>query len=113
MILPNRGEVWTTNLDPTLGHEQAGHRPCLIVSANKLNHSRAELVVVVPITTKDKRIPSHVKVPQGEGGLSEDSFIKCEEVRCISTQRLDRPLGKLNPQTIRQVEEWIRVILGL
>lgn len=113
IVLPQRGEVWRTNLDPTLGHEQSGKRPCLVVSDNKLNHSRAELVVVVPITTREKRIPSHVKVPAGEAGLSEDSYIKCEEVRCISTQRLDRPLGKITPETMQRVEEWIRVILGL
>lgn len=113
MLLPFRGQVWLVTLDPTKGHEQAGTRPCLVVSVNKFNQSRAELVVVVPITTRDKRIPSHVKVPMGEAGLSEDSFIKSEEVRCISRDRLIRSLGSATAETLAAVEERIRIILGL
>jgi len=113
ILLPFRGQVWLITLDPTKGHEQAGTRPCLVISVNKFNHSRAELVVIVPITTRDKRIPSHVKVPKGEAGLTEDSFIKSEEVRCISRIRLIKPLGTVEAETLAAVEERIRIILGL
>lgn len=113
IVLPFRGQIWIVTLDPTKGHEQAGTRPYLVVSVNKFNHSRAELVVVVPITTSDKRIPSHVRVPQGEAGLSEVSFIKCEEVRCISRDRLRDSLGSVAAETLAAVEERMRIILGL
>ncbi|HEX9895749.1 MAG TPA: type II toxin-antitoxin system PemK/MazF family toxin [Gemmatimonadales bacterium] len=112
-LIPFRGQVWLVNLDPTKGHEQGGTRPCLVVSANKFNHGRAELVVVVPITTRDKGILSHVKIPQGEGGLKDDSYIKCEEVRCISKSRLERPLNSVTPETMVAVEERIELILDL
>ncbi|OYV95604.1 MAG: growth inhibitor PemK, partial [Planctomycetia bacterium 21-64-5] len=49
---PVRGEVWTVNLDPVRGHEQAGTRPALIVSVNRFNHGPAGLVVVLPITSR-------------------------------------------------------------
>lgn len=70
MIKPSRGEVWTANFSPTIGREQAGLRPCLIVSADGLNHSRAEIVIVAPITSKAKNIPSHVEITAPEGGLT-------------------------------------------
>lgn len=113
MIVPSRGDVFTVTLDPTVGHEQAGTRPCLILSANKFNHGKAELVIVVPITTKDKRIPSHVPISKGEAGLEEDSYIKCEEVRCISKQRLKKRWGAASPATMSKVEMIVRVVLAL
>ncbi|NLJ36638.1 MAG: type II toxin-antitoxin system PemK/MazF family toxin, partial [candidate division WS1 bacterium] len=38
---PSRGDIWMLDLDPTRGHEQAGKRPGLIVSADPLNHGPA------------------------------------------------------------------------
>ena len=113
MIVPNRGDIWTAMLDPTKGHEQGGTRPCLILSVNKFNHGPADLVVVVPITSRYKKIASHVRVPAGEANLTEDSYIKCEEVRCISKQRLTTHWGPVAPGTMRTVEQLVKVILGL
>lgn len=113
IVLPFRGQVWWVNLDPTKGHVQAGTRPCVIVSVNKFNHGPAGLVSVVPLTTSDKRIPSHVKVRKGEGGLSEDSYIKCEEVRCIAKERLLNSVGEVSRETMGKVDERIKIILGL
>jgi len=50
--LINRGDIWLINLDPTIGHEQSGIRPALIISDDLLNQSLAELVIVLPITSK-------------------------------------------------------------
>lgn len=84
MIEPSRGEIWLVNLDPTRGREQAGSRPALIVSVDQFNHGAAQLVIVCPITSKDKKIPMHVKVFPPEANLETVSFIKCEDVRSIS-----------------------------
>ena len=46
--LPNRGEIWMADLNPTRGHEQAGARPVLITSTNTFNHGSANLVFVLP-----------------------------------------------------------------
>jgi mRNA interferase MazF len=113
MVLPSRGDVWTVMLDPTKGHEQGGTRPCLVLSVNKFNHGPADLTVVVPITSREKRIPSHVKVIKGEAGLTENSFVKCEEVRCVSKERLRDRWGVVQPPTMQAVETRVRVILGL
>ena len=45
--LPNRGEIWLADLNPTRGHEQAGARPVLIISTNAFNHGPAGLVFVI------------------------------------------------------------------
>ena len=47
------------NLDPTIGREQAGTRPALVFSIDKFNHGPAELVIVLPITSKNKNQHPH------------------------------------------------------
>lgn len=101
------------SLDPTTGREQAGKRPALVVSVNELNHSAAELVVVLPVTSRDKGIRSHVEVDEGEAGLSVKSFIKCEDIRSISVRRLERRLGAVSSPTLATVEDRLRILLGL
>ncbi len=110
---PRRGELWTVDLDPTVGHEQAGTRPALVVSVNALNRSAAELAVVLPLTRKAKGIRAHVELAKGEAGLAVRSFAKCEDLRSVSTRRLSRRLGNVSAQTMAEVEERLRFLLGL
>ena len=113
MIEPSRGEIWMVNLDPTQGREQAGSRPALIVSVNQFNHGSAELVIVCPVTSKDKRIPTHIKVSPPEANLNMISFIKCEDVRSISKQRLINFLGETSKETMNEVEDRLTILLGI
>lgn len=108
-----RGEIWLVNLNPTMGHEQSGVRPALVVSVDEFNSCPAELVVVLPVTTKDKRIPFHVRVVPAESGLREISFIKCEDVRSVSKERLTKRLGVVSRGTFDAVEDRLRILLGL
>ncbi len=110
---PSRGDIWMLDLDPTRGHEQAGKRPGLIVSADPLNHGPAGLVIIVPITTRDRGIPFHVRIEKGEGGLQQTSFAKCEDVRSVSVDRLMRRMGRVTQETMGQVEERLRILLNL
>lgn len=110
---PVRGDVWDLNFDPTVGHEQAGIRPALIMSVDLFNEGPAELVVVAPITRTQRRIRWHVAVRPPEGGLSSESFIQCENVRSVSKHRLKRRRGRISEDTLGQVEDRLRILLGL
>ena len=113
MIEPSRGEIWMVNLNPTQGREQAGNRPALIVSIDQFNHGSAELVIVCPVTSKDKKIPTHIKVSPPEANLNIISFIKCEDVRSISKQRLIKFLGEVSRETMGEVEDRLTILLGI
>jgi mRNA interferase MazF len=108
-----RGEVWTVDLDPVVGHEQAGRRPALIVTANLFNASPAGLVAVLPITSKHRPLPSRVRVTPPEGGLSMESWIITEQVRTVSKKRLVSRLGSVPPSTMKAVETSLRFLLDL
>jgi mRNA interferase MazF len=113
MADPVRGEVWQVDLNPTRGREQQGRRPALVVSTDRFNKGPAELVVVVPLTSVDKRIPLHVRIDPPEGGVKQRSFAKCEDIRSISKDRLIKRWGSVSPATIQDVEDRLRILLDL
>jgi mRNA interferase MazF len=110
---PRRGELWMADLDPTLGREQAGTRPVLVLSVDAFNLGPAELVVVLPLTSKNKNIPLHVMAEAPEGGLSVTSYVKCEDIRSISTTRLIQRRGTLSATTLEAVAERVKLLLAL
>ena len=109
----SRGDVWSVNLDPTIGREQAGIRPALVFSVDKFNHGPADLLIVLPITSRNKGQPFHVEVTPPEGGLKLPSFIKCDDIRSISKQRLKRFHGTVSAQTMAEAEKRMRILLNL
>ena len=113
MTTPLRGEVWLVDLNPTRGREQAGKRPVLVVSTNGFNKSPADLVVIAPITSKDKSIPWHVALQPPEGGTKSRSFIMCEAVRSVSHDRLAQRWGAVTAATMNEVEDRLRILFDL
>jgi len=85
----------------------------LVVSADLFNRGPSELVVVLPITSKDKEIPFHVEINPPEGGLKLKSFIKCEDVRSISLERFSQKLGLVSTASMTMVEERLRILFCL
>ena len=108
-----RGEIWDLDFNPTRGREQAGHRPALIVSVELFNRGPAGLVVAIPLTRTERHIRWHVRVEPPEGGLTDVSHIKCEDVRSVSKQRLTRYRGRVTSRTMREVEDRMRILMGL
>jgi mRNA interferase MazF len=114
MAGPFRGEIWNADLDPTRGREQAGKRPVLVVSTDRFNEGPADLVVVLPITSKAKGIPWHVPLVAGAGtGLRTASFAMVEAIRCVSRERLAKRLGDAPTALMSEVEKRLRILLEL
>ena len=105
--------MWFVDLNPVRGHEQAGQCPGLILSVDLFNLGPAGLVVLLPLTTRRKGIPFHVEVSPPEGGLARRSFIKYEDIRSVSKERLSRRLGTVPPGTLAAVEDRLRILLDL
>ena len=101
------------DLSPVRGHEPAGRRPALVISVDEFNHGPAGLVHVIPLTTKEKGIPFHVEVLPPEGGVARRSFAKCEDLRSVAKERLVEVWGSVRPETLAEVEDRLRILLGL
>jgi len=110
---PARGEIWLADLNPVRGREQAGMRPCLVISVDPFNQSPAGLAIVIPMTTRARNIRTHVPITPPEGGVREVSFVKCEDVRSVSTERLVTRWGLVTLATISAIEDRLRILMGL
>jgi mRNA interferase MazF len=109
-----RGEVWRADLSPTRGTEQAGVRPVLIVQTDRANpHSPHTIIVPFTSQIRQRLLPSHVLVPAGEGGLTQDSVALCEQVRVLDNSRLLDKRGDLSAARMQEVDEALRAILAL
>ena len=114
MPQPSRGEVWLADPPRALqGHEQQGPRPVLIVSDDAINHGPSSLSIVVPFTTRDRVIELHVAVDPPEGGLTEHSVLLTEQLHAADQRRLRRLLGRVNDETMRTLEDRLRIVLSL
>ncbi len=110
---PRRSEVWLVDFGDPVGREQSGRRPAVVVSADALNESRAGVVVVVPITTTYRGLPSHVEIDHGSSGLDEVSYAKCEDVKSVSERRLIGRLGTVDEQVMFETARALRFLLDL
>lgn len=111
---PSRGEIWSANLSPTVGREQAGDRPVLVISTDGFNHGPASLVFVLPLTRTNRGVALHVPLEPPEGGVKAVSYILCDALRSVSKERLrGAPWGRVSPQTLLSVEDRLRILLEL
>ncbi len=109
-----RGDLFWVDLNPVNGSEQAGRRPVVVIQ-NDVGNEAAPTVIVAPLTTKSftKHYPINVHIPQGIAGLKENSTILLSQIRTIDKTRLDRKIGHLSPSHLKQVDQAIRISLGL
>lgn len=113
--MPAQGDVWLTRFDPVEGHEQGGRRPALIISNDRFNRLPSGLIIVVPTTTRDRRIPFHLRVEPPAGGFNHVSFLVsfllCDQPRTPSTSRLLRRLGAVSDDTVRAVQQLVGLFI--
>jgi len=64
--VPDRGDVVWLNFTPQAGHEQAGHRPALVLSPAAYN-GKTGLMLCCPITSREKGYPFEVKLDTRAG----------------------------------------------
>jgi mRNA interferase MazF len=114
VVTIKRGDVVLCDLNPTIGTEQAGVRPVIILQIDRANAASPH-TVIAPFTTKIRRalLPSHVFVPTGVGGLTQDSVILCEQIRVIDKRRLIKVLGHLEQPHMDAIAEAVWTILGV
>lgn len=102
-------------MDPTVGAEIQKTRSCLVIS-NDDSNEYSQLVTIVPITSKIKKIyPFEVLVTKGEGGLRADGLIKANQVRALDKKRIvGGPLGPvLNEIVMGRVAKALKIHLDI
>jgi len=109
-----RGTVVVVELDPRVGHEQRGVRPCIVVSDPDItSDQRFPLVCVVPITGTPGEGLLYPPLAPGKSGLAKKSFALIDHLRSIDKRRVRRVFGELAADEIAAIDEGLAVFLGL
>jgi mRNA interferase MazF len=109
-----RGTVVLVELDPTLGHEQRGVRPCIAVSDPAVNaDQRFPLIAVVPVTGTPGEGALYPTLTPGPSGLAKASYALTDHVRSIDKRRIRRFFGQLPPDELAAIDQGLELFLGL
>ncbi|WP_230350831.1 type II toxin-antitoxin system PemK/MazF family toxin [Lelliottia sp. WAP21] len=109
----DRGEIWLVSLDPTIGHEQQGKRPVLIVSSASFN-KLTRLPVVVPVTSGGNFARTAGFIVSLDGaGTKTTGVIRCDQPRTLDLdarngKRLERIPDVLINEVLARLEAILR-----
>lgn len=109
-----RGAIVLVELDPTVGHEQRGVRPCIAVSDPAVNaDQRFPLIAVVPVTGTAGSGALYPALSAGASGLTKTSYALIDHSRSIDKRRLRKIFGRVTPAELASVDDGLTLFLGL
>jgi mRNA interferase MazF len=109
-----RGTVVLVALDPTVGHEQRGVRPCIAVSDPAVNaDQRFSLIAVVPLTGTPGEGSLYPELSPGESGLMKTSYALIDHLRSIDKRRIRRVFDRVTKDELAAVDQGLELFLGL
>lgn len=106
--VPDMGDIVWLQFDPQAGHEQAGHRPALVLSPARYNDARG-MMICCPMTSRIKSYPFEVVVSR-----TPPSAVLADQVKSLDwrARRASRK-GSVAPEILAEVQGKIRALLGL
>ncbi len=106
-----RGDVIWADLNPTIGHEQSGRRPVLILSSDVFN-DRSGTVIAVAITSQEPRAGFPLTLSLENEELPKRSWVKINQIRTLSVQRMGERITRLSPENPARVVAGLNEIIG-
>jgi mRNA interferase MazF len=102
-------------LDEPGGSEPGFRRPVLIVQDDAFNRSRLRTVIAVVLTSNLRLVeaPGNVLIPARSAGLPKDSVANVSQVITVDRDFLSKPAGRIRGQLLKDVENGLRLVLGL
>ena len=108
MYEPDRGDIVWITFNPTSGHEQAGHRPAVVLSPGKYN-VKAGLCICCPITFQVKGYPFEIALPNG---LPVSGVILADQVKSLDWQERQASfVCRIPPVIVDEILEKLSVLL--
>ena len=101
----NQGDIYVCDLNDSIGNEQSGDRPCIIISLDILNKT-SNNVIIVPITSRHKKdLPTHFKIEKNKYNflICNENIVLCENLRSISKMRLKKFIGNIDEQDLKDI----------
>ena len=110
-----RGEVWWADVGEPDGSEPGYRRPVVIVQSEAFNRSRVRTIIAVVLVTNLRLLeaPGNVLVPAKASGLPKDSVANVSHVITLDRDFLLDRTGRLRGQPMKDLEDGLRLVLGL
>lgn len=106
-----KNDVCYVNLDPTVGAEINKSRPCVIVSPDEMNDN-LKTVMIVPITSKERDIPTRIKIDLKGTGLGEASWAVLDQLRTVDKSRISPRKGRISQKNSEEISAKLCEMLG-
>jgi mRNA interferase MazF len=106
-----RGDVVWANLDPVVGHEQAGRRPVVVISADVFNE-HSGTVIALALTSQPQRAGFPLVLELQSANLGKRAWIKISQIRTLSTRRLGKKLGRVSSEELDRLVEGVNEIIS-
>ncbi len=104
-----KGSIIRINLNPTMGHEQSGIRPAIVISGNTFHYS--ENYIIVPLTNKIKNIYGNpILVPDKINNLTDKSEILLNQIRTISHERVVDIIGNIDDKFLNKIYQGLDML---
>ncbi len=104
--VPDAGDIVWLHFSPQAGHEQAGHRPALVLSP-KIYNAKRGMMICCPMTSRIKGYPFEVVI-------GHESAVLSDQVKSLDWQaRRAKFKGRVTVQELAAVRTKIKVLLGL
>ena len=110
-----RGEIWIVDLDPGFGREIRKKRPALIISLDIFNKSLST-IIVIPFSSQVPKLISAEMImvfPNEENGLDKKTVILPLLIRSVDKERLIKKIGILQSDKLEEVENALKLVLGM
>lgn len=113
--MTQRGEIWWADLGPTRGSAPAKRRPALVVQSDSFNASKIATVMVVAISSNLRlaAAPGNVRLSKRQSRLPKPSIVNVSQVVTLNKRGLTEQISSLAPEVMQQVDEGLRLSLGL
>lgn len=110
-----RGEIWWAALPAPSGSGPGFRRPVVVVQSNPFNQSRIATVLVATITSNLvlAEAPGNVRVSKTSSGLSKPSVVNVSQIVTLDRKLMARRVRALPADTMRKIDEGLRLVLGL
>jgi mRNA interferase MazF len=105
-----RGGIYWANLNPTVGHEQSGLRPVLVLSRDIFN-KHSGTVIAVALTNQLQKAGYPLTLELSSVKLPKKSWVKISQIRTLSIKRLGKRIGKASEKELEQIIEGLNEII--
>lgn len=106
-----RGDIYWAELNPAIGHEQAGQRPVVILSHDIFN-DRSGIVIAVAITSQEPRAGFPLTMEITSAKLPKRSWARIGQIRTLSVERLGKRLARISPEELERIVEGLNEIIA-